>query len=122
MSKIVHFEISVDDAARAARFYEQAFGWQIERWQGPIDYWLVSTGAPDDPGVGGALRQRDELASGVVNHVGVDSVDAALERILAAGGEALTPKMPIPGVGFMAYGRDTEGNVLGVFQEDALAQ
>ncbi len=121
MSKIVHFEISVDDAARAARFYQQVFGWRVERWQGPVDYWLISTGSPDDPGVGGALRQRNEMASGIVNHVGVESVDASVEAILAAGGEALTPKMPIPGVGFMAYCRDTEGNVLGVFQEDATA-
>lgn len=72
-------------------------------------------------GKGRLKVSRDERASVVVNRGDVDSVDAALARIQAAGGEALTPKLPIPGVGFMFYARDTEGNVLGVFQEDASA-
>ena len=32
------------------------------------------------------------------------------------------PKMPIPGVGWLAYMKDTEGNVFGMMQADANAK
>ena len=51
----------------------------------------------------------------------MDSVDEAIGRIEAAGGAAITRKMPIPGVGYMAYCRDTEGNALGVYEDDPSA-
>ena len=47
MSRVVHFEIPADDPVRAAKFYEDVFGWKIEKWEGPFDYWLVTTGEED---------------------------------------------------------------------------
>jgi uncharacterized protein len=32
------------------------------------------------------------------------------------------PKMPIPGVGWLAYIKDTEGNILGMMQPDPSAK
>ena len=120
MARVIHFEIPVDDPERAQKFYANVFDWEISGWGGPDDYWLATTGPEDVPGINGALTRRE--ANWAPLHVGVDSVDEALERIVQAGGEVLTPKMPIPGVGAMAYCRDTEGNAIGVYEEDPSVQ
>jgi predicted enzyme related to lactoylglutathione lyase len=116
---VIHFEIPVDDPDRAEAFYREAFGWEIAGWGGPTDYRLATTGRQDLPGIDGALTLRRERFAWI--HVGVDSVDKALRIVEEAGGEVVTPKMPIPGIGFMAYCRDTEGNTIGVYEEEATA-
>jgi predicted enzyme related to lactoylglutathione lyase len=49
-------------------------------------------------------------------------VDESIKKIKSGGGKVLTPKVPIPGVGYMAYFEDTEGNRLGVFHADTAAK
>lgn len=119
MARVIHFEIPVDEPERAQAFYRDVFGWEIASWGGPADYWLATTGPEGQPGINGALTRRDSASAWI--HVGVDSVDDAIARIEAAGGAVLAPKMPIPGVGYMAYCRDTEGNAIGVYQDDPAA-
>ena len=94
MARVIHFEIPVDDPERAQAFYRGVLGWEISNWGGPADYWLATTGPQDEPGINGALTRRSETSAWI--HVGVDSVDEALGKIEAAGGAALTQKMPIP--------------------------
>lgn len=62
MSKIVHFEIPIDDAARASAFYREVLGWEISDL-GDQPYWLVRGGADDEPGANGALVGRGRSAS-----------------------------------------------------------
>jgi catechol 2,3-dioxygenase-like lactoylglutathione lyase family enzyme len=62
MPRVVHFEISVDDPERAIRFYSDVFGWKIEKWEGPMDYWLITTGPENEPGIDGALIRRQDPA------------------------------------------------------------
>lgn len=119
MARVIHFEVPVDDPDRALAFYREALGWEISGLGGPADYWLATTGPEDQPGINGALTRRSEMSAWI--HVGVDSVDDAVRRIEESGGEAITKKMPIPGVGYMAYCRDTEGNAFGVYEEDPSA-
>ena len=59
VSRVIHFEVSVDNPERAKKFYENVFGWNINKW-GPEDYWLVMTGEKTEPGIDGALKKRDE--------------------------------------------------------------
>jgi len=120
MSRIIHFEIPVDNPDRAIDFYKKAFGWKVEKWPGPMDYWLVKTG-DSTPGIDGAFMKRGNVTS-TTNTVGVESVDKSLAAITAAGGKALMPKTPIPGVGYFAYCTDTEGNMFGIMQSDASAK
>ena len=122
MSRVIHFEIPVDDANRASAFYREVFGWQIGKWDGPIDYWLVTTGGLDEPGIGGALTRRSEGFMSTVNTIGVVSVDDAVRKIAACGGKILLSKTAIPGVGWLAYAQDTEGNNFGIMQADPSAQ
>jgi len=121
MPRVVHFEIGADNPERASEFYKSVFGWQIQKWGGPQAYWLVSTGAKTEPGIDGAIMER-EGKQPLVNTVDVPSVDDFLSKIAAAGGKALTAKIVIPGVGWMAYCSDTEGNRFGIMQSDPSAK
>jgi hypothetical protein len=121
MPRVVHFEINADDAERAVKFYSQVFGWKIKKWEGPMDYWLVSTGE-GSPGIDGGLMKRMNPSATTVNTVDVPSVDEFLVKITKNGGQIVMPKRAVPGVGWMAYCQDTEGNVFGIMQEDSSAR
>jgi uncharacterized protein len=116
MDRIVHFEIPADDVKRAREFYETVFGWKFQRWEGPVEYLLARTGEKDKIGIDGAITKRHAPLTGVVNTLLVDSVEDALKRIKSGGGTVIQPKTEVAGMGHVAYFKDTEGNVTGVFQ------
>ena len=93
-----------------------------------MPYWLISTGAKNQPGINGGLlpRQGPPLAEGqcvnaFVCTVETDALDALLGKVSGLGGRIAMPKTAIPGVGWLAYLKDTEGNTLGVMQSDPAA-
>jgi predicted enzyme related to lactoylglutathione lyase len=121
MDKVAHFEIPADDINRAKKFYEKAFGWKIEKWKGLMEYYMVTTHmfAAEDksvPGINGGLVKKQKPLMQVTNTIAVKSLDQALKKILENGGTVVQPKTEIPGVGFMAYCKDTEGNLFGVME------
>ena len=121
MSRIVHFEMSAEDPERMAAFYSKVFGWTFQKWDGPMEYWMVMTGE-GEPGInGGMMRREPGKTAQTVNTVGVESVDQTVDAISQAGGQVLQPKMPIPGVGYFAFVQDTEGNQFGLMQSDPAA-
>lgn len=120
--RVAHFEINADDPERAAQFYKEVFGWQIQKWEGPIDYWLVTTGPDDEPGINGGLMKRENPQATTVNVIEVLSVNELTKKIVEKGGKVVVPKMAIPGVGYMAYCQDTEGNTFGIMNPDESAQ
>jgi predicted enzyme related to lactoylglutathione lyase len=122
MPRVIHFEIPTDDPERAAKFYRNVFGWEISKWDGPVEYWLVSTGDDDQPGINGGLMRRPsgERAS-AVNTIDVTSVDDFIVLIESAGGSVIVPKMPVPGMGWLAYCKDLDGNTFGIMQSDPAA-
>jgi uncharacterized protein len=121
MPRVVHFEVSADDPERAVAFYQQVFGWEIRKWEGPEDYWLIQTGPEGTPGInGGVFRRKGPV--GHVNTVDVPSIDDFAAKIEASGGTIAVPKMAIPGVGWLAYAKDTEGSIFGIMQADRSAK
>jgi predicted enzyme related to lactoylglutathione lyase len=128
MSRVVHFEIHVDNPARAAQFYTSVFGWTIQKW-GDLDYWLITTGTPDQVGINGGMFPRKGAApaegtpiSAYVCSVDVDAIDEAIARVMGSGGTIVVPKRALPGVGWSAYAKDTEGNIFGLSQNDPNAR
>ena len=121
MPRVVHIEFPVDVPERASGFYSEVFGWTIEKWNGAADYWTVKTGADDRPGINGGLMRRRE-PSGPIPTLDVPSTDEYVERITTHGGQVVMPKLGVPGVGWLAYCQDTEGNVFGIMQADASAK
>ena len=122
MSRVVHFEIPMDNPERAIGFYQSIFGWEIDKWDGPEDYWLVKTGEEGKAGINGGLMRRQQLDQGVCNTIGVGSVDEYAQKVEGAGGQVVVPRMAIPRVGYLIYCQDTEGNVFGLFETDETAQ
>ncbi|MFX1438292.1 MAG: VOC family protein [Promethearchaeota archaeon] len=118
MPKINHFEINADDPKRAKIFYEKVFKWKIEKWEGPLDYWIITAGDEDEVGINGGLQKREHKDDKITNYIGVDSVNNLVKKIKENGGKILREKSPIPGVGYYAFFEDTEGNRLGIMEED----
>jgi predicted enzyme related to lactoylglutathione lyase len=120
--RVVHFEIPYDDASRARNFYKETFGWQMQEMPG-MEYTLVTSGpsgdqGPTEPGFinGGMMMRQDGAATGPVVVVDVDSIDDALEKVHRLGGATLVPRTPVGDMGFSAYFRDPEGNVVGLWE------
>ncbi len=124
MARVVHFEMTADDPERCQKFYANAFGWKIQKWEGPSDYWLIMTGGEGEPGIDGGLARREDspFPQPVTNTIDVASVDEAIEAVKANGGEVVMEKGAVPGVGWLAYFKDPEGNLFGMMEADESAQ
>lgn len=128
MGGIVHFEIPTDDEERARSFYREAFGWRIDPMP-ELNYNVVvttpmdeNTGAPLEPGaINGGMMARDGQLTSPVITVDVEDIDSALGRIAELGGSTVKSKGAVPGMGYFAYFKDTEGNILGLWQTDPTA-
>ena len=125
--RVVHFEIPADDTERARDFYKSAFGWAITSMP-DIGYSMVMTtpadesGMPAEPGSinGGMFAREGELRSPVIT-VDVEDIDAALAKIEGLGGSIVQAKQPVMDMGFAAYFRDPEGNIIGLWENAAPA-
>jgi uncharacterized protein len=123
MRKIVHFEIPADDEARARDFYRGIFGWQLQEME-QMDYTIVmttpvdeQTQLPTEPGaINGGLMKRSSDTPSPVLTVDVESIDDSLKQIEAGGGTTVKPRTELPGMGAFAYFKDTEGNVMGLWE------
>lgn len=121
MPRAIHFDLSADNPERAARFYGELFGWKVEKWQGPTDYWLLTTGESTAPGISGGVAARVHPADTTAVIYDVPSVDAYAEKVTAAGGTIREGKRALPGVGYLVMCRDPEGNTFGILQLDPAA-
>jgi predicted enzyme related to lactoylglutathione lyase len=122
MSRVVHFELGVTKPERAIKFYSGVFGWTIHKYGGPMEYYLVDTGDPKEPGINGGLVVNKDAQPRTVNTIAVENLDEFMKKIEEAGGKIVVPKTAIPGVGWLAYFNDTEGNIVGMHQFDSSAQ
>ena len=122
MDKVVHFEVPFDDGDRASTFYREAFGWQLNSMS-EFNYVMVSTtptddnGRPSEPGaINGGMFAREARITAPVITIGVDDLDDALSRIEKLGGKVAIGRQPVGDMGFSAYFHDTEGNLMGLWQ------
>jgi hypothetical protein len=124
--RVVHFEVPFEDQERAASFYAEAFGWELQAMP-ETSYVMVTTGptapmggGPKEPGfVNGGMLARDGDITGPVLVVEVDDIDEALATVERLGGSTVQPKAPVGDMGFAAYFRDSEGNLMGLWQSAA---
>ena len=114
--EIVHIEFPAEDADRAQGFWQGLFGWQFQDSGMPeMDYRMFQT-AEDQ---GGAIFPSDERGNLRV-YFDSDDIDATRAKIQELGGQA-EEKMPVPGYGWFAACRDTEGNAFSLWQSDESA-
>jgi len=117
--RIVHFEMAAADKKRAKDFYSTVFDWTFEIYP-EMDYTMIYTGK-DKPGIDGGFADADEVEQKVVLTIDVEDIDQAIKAVEANGGTIALPKTVIPRVGYLAYFIDTEGNMVGMMQEDKKA-
>ncbi len=123
MPRPIHFEIPANDPEKIISFYKAMFGWTVQKWEGGgMPYWLVTTGPDGEPGINGGIMPKRDPQQPCVNTIGVKNIDDAIAAVAANGGQVVVPKMPIPGVGWLAYGKDPEGNIFGMMQADTSAK
>ena len=128
MSRVTHFEIHAADPAALIAFYTALFEWKFQEWAGG-SYWLIETGPKTEAGINGGMvpRRGPSPAEGAavnayVCTVQVASVDDSIAKALSLGGTLALPKMGIPTVGWLAYVKDPDGNILGLMQPDQSAR
>ena len=119
-NNVAHFAIHADDVERARRFYEGVLGWRFESW-GPPGFYRIHTGTDDDPGIEGALHERQEplTGSGVRNFectVSVQDLAPVKAAAVRLGGKVVLEETEIPTVGTLIHVQDTEGNIFGVMR------
>ncbi len=122
MDKVVHFEIPADDLERAQKFYKSVFGWKMEQFP-DMEYIIVGTtpvnetGMPEEPGaINGGMMKRQRPVTCPVITISVQNIDDAIKNIKKMGGEAVRGKMQVGDMGYAAYFKDTEGNIIGLWQ------
>jgi len=127
MDKLVHFELPVDDMARAKEFYSSIFGWQLSEWPMPDGSQYVgvrtvevdeATHLPKEPGaINGGMVMRSKEVPAPIFAMTVSSIDDYVKKVEAAGGKVIKPKWDVMGSGFYAYVSDSESNVIGLWED-----
>jgi predicted enzyme related to lactoylglutathione lyase len=133
MPTIVHFQIPSDNIERSKKFYNDLFGWKFDKFPSPtgskampegMEYWLIST--VDDKGDealgGGMMKRQMPQQQGITNYFDVKSVQEYSAKVEQLGGKVISPKMPLPGMGYFAVCTDTENNGFGIFEADQTAK
>lgn len=121
----MHFEIPANNINRAKKFYKETFDWQMQDVP-KMNYVIIKTVEVDGKmmpkksgAINGGMFKRDTLGN-IVNapsvSVNVGNIDKAIKKIKNAGGLILKNKMSVGDAGFVAYFKDTEGNILSVWQ------
>ncbi len=113
---VVHWEMWSEDPERASSFYSEVFGWNI-RAIPEMNYHLAEKGG--DSGIGGGIMkpQQGPWPAKLTVYIDVDDMDAAREKIVAAGGTMVVEPMEVPGVGAMALFEDPDGRVMGLWKQ-----
>lgn len=122
MNSVVHFEIPADDLRRAETFYSSTFGWKVNLMP-EFNYAMVTTtevdaqSMPKKPGaINGGMLKRQNPVEKIVITINVENIDEALVKIEANGGKTVRRKMPVGDMGFAAYFTDSEGNIVGLWE------
>ncbi|MBS1658707.1 MAG: VOC family protein [Bacteroidetes bacterium] len=117
MGRVVHFEIPAADPQKAMDFYSKVFGWKYEGFPG-FEYWLATTGSDNEMGINGAIMKRQDPGQPVTNAIAVKDIDESASLIEKLGGQIVVPKSAVPGMGWNAYFKDPDGNIMGLWQVD----
>ncbi|MBX7147240.1 MAG: VOC family protein [Alphaproteobacteria bacterium] len=123
MDSVMHFEVVFDNKDRAKKFYQKTFGWQFMDIPGMDEYTMITTAPSDDHGmskepgkINGGMMAKDKDANHPLLVITVDSIDATLKKVEAEGGKTVMPKVKTGDFGFYARFKDSEGNVMGLWQ------
>ena len=110
-SPLIHFEVAGKDPAKLQSFYGDQFGWNVDA-NNPLNYGIVNLSADVGGGIGPAPEGQPGHA---MFYVGVDDVEAALQKAETLGGSRVFGPMEVPEGPTIGHFADPEGNVVGLF-------
>lgn len=116
MAKMEHFEIPVDDIERAQTFYRGVLGYEYEPWGQEMGMLRQ----PEAEGVNGDLHLRGPVPHPTVVFT-VDRIEDVVALAEAHGGELIGGIEPMGENARYAYLKDSEGNIIGVYDEVSAA-
>lgn len=119
-SRIVYFEIPATEPKACMDFYQAVLGWEFRQMEDK-EYWLTKTGSDDLPGINGAITLKPRVAETVINTIHVQDLEETMAAITEHGGEIISSKTSLKGIGWLIYFMDPEGNAHGALQTDHLA-
>lgn len=119
MHRMVHFELHSPDVKKTNAFFADVFGWKLQQF-GEHPYWIAVTG--EGRGIDGGIMASRDGQQRTVNTIEVADLDAHMQQVKDAGGQIVVERMPIPGVGWLAYGTDPVGVLFGMMQPDSNAK
>ncbi len=123
MDKVVHFEVPYDDLERAKKFYGNVFDWEIQTMP-EMNYNIVHTVKIDESQMplekgainGGMYKRDDQSAKSPVIVISVKNIDESMKKVIEAGGSVFKKKISIGEMGFYAQVKDSEGNIIGLWE------
>jgi hypothetical protein len=115
-ANIVWFEIPADDTGRARKFYSKLFGWKINKFPMPMEYYHIDTGGADASPDGGLMKRQSPQQQGIINYILVPSVEKYMAKVLKLGGKICMPKTAVPQMGYFSVCMDTENNAFAVWE------
>jgi predicted enzyme related to lactoylglutathione lyase len=110
----IWYELMTADPDASKAFYDDVIGWTVEAQpSGEMDYRMIDSGSGGGA-VGGVMRLTEGMQAGGAKptwlfYIGVNDVDASVEKIKTAGGSVLMPAWDIPGIGRIAMVADPQG-------------
>jgi uncharacterized protein len=120
---IVHFEIPSDNIERAKKFYNNLFGWNMEKVPGPMEYWMFATSAntnsKSEQTISGGVMERKMSNEPITIYIGVESVNDYAKKVEELGGKVIKPRTEVPGYGWFAVCMDTENNLFALWETSA---
>ena len=123
MSTIVHFEIPADELERVKKFYAKLFNWKIEKYPGPMEYWMITTtNEKGEKAIDGGIMKRQNPQQPITVYIDVSSIDDYVVKVENLGGKVVVPKSAVPGVGYFAVCLDTENNSFAIWENDKNAK
>jgi predicted enzyme related to lactoylglutathione lyase len=102
-------------------FYRRVCNWTIEKWEGPLDYWIITAGPEEERGINGAIARTQDISASAPIITLNRPRNAILAWVTDAGGKVIHEKRAIPGMGYHAYCKDPEGTVFGVMKNELSA-
>ena len=103
-------ELLTADHARGFDFYRALFGWEIDHDVDLGEYGTYRIYRAGGPPVGGMMDRPPGMpVAAWLFYVRTDDIDAAVERVRAAGGAVLNGPMEVPGGDRVAQCRDPQG-------------
>jgi predicted enzyme related to lactoylglutathione lyase len=122
---VVHFEMPYENHERLMKFYNQTFGWELNKFGNDMGNYVTAATAETDenrmvktPGTinGGFFPKGNDAPAMPSVVISVDDINDTITRIKAAGGKIHGEPQQIPGVGMWVPFTDSEGNRVSIMQ------